>query len=148
MLEAGYSAATASAAGRVGAAQHLAQHLVAGADGGQLPAADHRSAPAEASPLVESLGKRQADLSGLRKRVGCRACRNTGYLGRTTISELLVMSEAVRSGPPPSGTPPGRELTHFPTWWRWPSRTAIAKALRRLSSSFACAIEPQSGDRA
>jgi len=55
------------------------------------------SAPAEASPLLlESLGKRQADLSGLRRRVGCRACRSTGYLGRTTISELLVMSEAVR----------------------------------------------------
>jgi general secretion pathway protein E len=55
------------------------------------------SAPAEASPLLlESLGKRRADLSGLRKRVGCRACRNTGYLGRTTISELLVMNEAVR----------------------------------------------------
>jgi general secretion pathway protein E len=55
------------------------------------------SAPAEASPLLlENLGKRRADLSGLRKRVGCRACRNTGYLGRTTISELLVMSETVR----------------------------------------------------
>jgi general secretion pathway protein E len=55
------------------------------------------SAPAEASPLLlESLGKRRADPSGLHKRVGCRACRNTGYLGRTTISELLVMNEAVR----------------------------------------------------
>ena len=55
------------------------------------------AAPAEASPLLlESLGERQRDLSGLRKRVGCRACRNTGYRGRTTISELLVMTDAVR----------------------------------------------------
>jgi general secretion pathway protein E len=57
----------------------------------------HCSVPAEASPLLlESLGKRRPDLRGLRKRVGCRACRNTGYLGRTTISELLVMNDAVR----------------------------------------------------
>lgn len=55
------------------------------------------AAPAEASPLLlESLGKRRPDLRYLRKRVGCRVCRSTGYLGRTTISELLVMTDAVR----------------------------------------------------
>lgn len=55
------------------------------------------AAPAEASPLLlESLGKRRPDLRNLRKRVGCRACRSTGYLGRTTISELLMMTDAVR----------------------------------------------------
>jgi general secretion pathway protein E len=42
------------------------------------------------------LGGLNRDLSGMRRKVGCRACRNTGYLGRTTISELLVMTDAVR----------------------------------------------------
>jgi general secretion pathway protein E len=55
------------------------------------------AAPAEASPLLlESLGGGRRDLKGVRKKVGCRACRNTGYLGRTTISELLVMTDALR----------------------------------------------------
>ena len=35
-------------------------------------------------------------MGGVRRKVGCRACRNTGYQGRTAISELLVMNEAVR----------------------------------------------------
>jgi general secretion pathway protein E len=47
-------------------------------------------------PLVERLGRRHRDLGGLRKRVGCQACRHTGYQGRTAISELLVMSETLR----------------------------------------------------
>jgi general secretion pathway protein E len=55
------------------------------------------STPARASSLIlEKLAGQRRDLSGLRTKVGCRACRNTGYRGRTTISELLVMSEAVR----------------------------------------------------
>lgn len=33
---------------------------------------------------------------GPREKVGCPACRFTGYSGRTTIWELLVMSDAVR----------------------------------------------------
>jgi general secretion pathway protein E len=45
-------------------------------------------------PLAERFGGR--DLGGLRRKVGCQACRHTGYQGRTAISELLVMSEAVR----------------------------------------------------
>lgn len=53
--------------------------------------------PAEAPPpLIERLGGRHGDLSGLRRKVGCQACRNTGYRGRTTISELLVMTDALR----------------------------------------------------
>jgi general secretion pathway protein E len=32
----------------------------------------------------------------LRQPVGCPACRNTGYAGRTTVAELLEMSDAVR----------------------------------------------------
>lgn len=53
--------------------------------------------PAQASSLIlEKLAGQSCDLSGLRARVGCPACRNTGYKGRTTISELLVMSDAIR----------------------------------------------------
>jgi general secretion pathway protein E len=55
------------------------------------------AAPLQAlPPLLERLGERHRDLSGLRRKVGCQACRNTGYQGRTTISELLVMSDALR----------------------------------------------------
>jgi general secretion pathway protein E len=55
------------------------------------------SAPAdERPPLLARLGERGRDLRRLKKKVGCQACRNTGYQGRTTISELLVMSEAIR----------------------------------------------------
>jgi type II secretory ATPase GspE/PulE/Tfp pilus assembly ATPase PilB-like protein len=32
----------------------------------------------------------------LYRPVGCEACEHTGYRGRTTILELLVMTEAVR----------------------------------------------------
>ena len=32
----------------------------------------------------------------LREKVGCEACRHTGFSGRTCIAELLVMSDAVR----------------------------------------------------
>jgi general secretion pathway protein E len=54
------------------------------------------SAPADTlPPLLSRLG-RQYDLSGLKKKVGCQVCRNTGYQGRTTIAELLVMSDAMR----------------------------------------------------
>jgi general secretion pathway protein E len=44
------------------------------------------------------------DARGLRNKVGCKVCRNTGYLGRTTISELLVVTDAVRSRVLQSGT--------------------------------------------
>jgi len=69
------------------------------------------SAPAEALPaLLERIGQRRAgsaaaiDLAGLRKRVGCTECRNTGFLGRTTISEMLVVTDRVREVMLESGT--------------------------------------------
>jgi general secretion pathway protein E len=54
--------------------------------------------PAEASPLLlEKLGAaRTRDLSGLRQKSGCPSCRNTGFVGRTTISELLTLTPPVR----------------------------------------------------
>jgi general secretion pathway protein E len=55
------------------------------------------SAPADAAPqLLERLNARNLDFRGLRRKVGCPACRNTGYQGRTTISELLVMTDTLR----------------------------------------------------
>ena len=36
------------------------------------------------------------DLSGSREPVGCEACGGTGYSGRTTISELLVIDDSMR----------------------------------------------------
>jgi general secretion pathway protein E len=36
------------------------------------------------------------DLSRCRDRVGCEACGGTGYSGRTTISELLVIDDSIR----------------------------------------------------
>ena len=36
------------------------------------------------------------DLSGCREAVGCEACSGTGYRGRTTICELLVIDDRVR----------------------------------------------------
>jgi general secretion pathway protein E len=57
----------------------------------------HCSKPAPASSqILEKLAGQNRDLSGLRTKVGCPACRNTGYRGRTTISELLVVGDAVR----------------------------------------------------
>jgi len=67
-------------------AQRLVRRLCAGC-----------AAPAQAlPPLLERLGEPHGDLSGLRRKVGCQSCRNTGYQGRTTISELLVVSDALR----------------------------------------------------
>ncbi len=55
------------------------------------------SRPTQASALIlEKLAGQNHDLSGLRAKAGCDACRNTGYSGRTTISELLVMNDTVR----------------------------------------------------
>lgn len=41
-------------------------------------------------------GNPQVDWSHSREPVGCEACGNTGYSGRTTISELLVIDDSVR----------------------------------------------------
>ncbi len=60
--------------------------------------------PAEQSQsLIERLRREAANGSCVarsegapREKVGCQACRFTGFAGRTTIWELLVMSDAVR----------------------------------------------------
>ncbi|MEH2515710.1 general secretion pathway protein E [Bradyrhizobium sp. AZCC 1610] len=41
-------------------------------------------------------GNPRIDWSHSREPVGCEACGNTGYSGRTTISELLVVDDAIR----------------------------------------------------
>lgn len=65
----------------------------------------HCSVPAPASPELLSC-KREIvsdrdwpsyDVGSIRRPVGCEKCRSTGFLGRTTVSELLIMSEPVRS---------------------------------------------------
>ncbi len=38
----------------------------------------------------------ETDLSNSREAVGCEACMGTGYSGRTTISELLVIDDGIR----------------------------------------------------
>jgi general secretion pathway protein E len=38
----------------------------------------------------------EIDLSRSRERVGCEVCGGTGYSGRTTISELLVIDDRIR----------------------------------------------------
>ena len=45
----------------------------------------------DSSPDMES-----PDKIVLYKAIGCEACAQTGYLGRTVISELLVLSESIR----------------------------------------------------
>ncbi len=71
------------------------------------------AAPAEAAQLLLERLRHQpdgvvrtlpSDASGLRSKVGCKVCRNTGYLGRTTISELLVVTDQVRRQVLESGT--------------------------------------------
>ena len=63
------------------------------------------AAPAEAPPVlidsIESAGLGDAvrqgpGLRSLRRPVGCPACRRTGFRGRTTVSELLIMSDGVQ----------------------------------------------------
>lgn len=62
-----------------------------------------RLCPACAEPatvtaaLLDRLGAHGRTLDGLRQKVGCPSCRNTGFVGRTTISELLTLSPDVRA---------------------------------------------------
>jgi len=56
----------------------------------------HCSRPADADPWVhrtpalEALGPPR-----LKREVGCDACRGSGFIGRTTVSELLAMDERI-----------------------------------------------------
>jgi general secretion pathway protein E len=61
--------------------------------------------PAKPSPVLmdclrqEGVGHlldRGGALDGVRQPVGCPACRQTGFRGRTTVSELLAMSNSVQ----------------------------------------------------
>jgi general secretion pathway protein E len=63
------------------------------------------AAPAEPTPVlidsIRSAGlvdavQQGGGLGRLRRPVGCAACRQTGFRGRTTVSELLVMSDTVQ----------------------------------------------------
>ena len=44
--------------------------------------------------LAASTG--EVDLSNSREPIGCEACAGTGYRGRTTISEILVVDDGIR----------------------------------------------------
>jgi general secretion pathway protein E len=60
----------------------------------------HCKAPHEPSDLeMKNLGMTQADLADakIHKAVGCNKCNNKGYIGRTLIQELLVVTEEVRT---------------------------------------------------
>ncbi len=46
---------------------------------------------------VRLLGAGRGDLVGARRGSGCEGCRDTGYVGRIGIYELLVMDEAMRA---------------------------------------------------
>ncbi|WP_088343229.1 MULTISPECIES: GspE/PulE family protein [Rhodomicrobium] len=60
---------------------------------------DQCAAPAEPSPvLIDSIGRAglAKTASTPRHPVGCPACRQTGFRGRTTVAELLLMSTGVQ----------------------------------------------------
>jgi len=87
--------------------------------------------PAEASSaLLQKLRGREVDLSGLRQKSGCPACRHTGFSGRTTISELLVMDEAVRERTLKSGTETAIEVAAIESGMITIFDDGLAKALR------------------
>ena len=53
--------------------------------------------PHDPSPaMLERIGHRRAQDAAFFEGGGCRACRNTGYLGRTGLFELLRVTERVR----------------------------------------------------
>ena len=96
------------------------------------------AAPAGASPLLlEKLRQRSGivpveavDLSGLRKKVGCAACRHTGFLGRTTISEMLAVTDRVREGMLESGTEAAIQVAALEGGMVTMFENGFAKALR------------------
>ncbi len=52
--------------------------------------------PAELLALLGEADRHRADAATVFEPVGCEACENTGFRGRTGILELLVMSDPVR----------------------------------------------------
>jgi len=56
----------------------------------------HCSKPAELSPeYLDSIGFPHEGREGIRQPVGCRECRQSGYLGRMAIMEICVLSRKV-----------------------------------------------------
>jgi general secretion pathway protein E len=45
--------------------------------------------------IFEEQGASHGNLDNVREPVGCSACRNTGYYGRTTIHELLIVDQSI-----------------------------------------------------
>jgi general secretion pathway protein E len=75
-------------------------------------------------------GSSVAAAQGLRKKVGCEACRYTGFAGRTCIAELLVMSDAVRDRILSSGTERGVEEAAVQSGMLTMLQDGLAKAFR------------------
>jgi len=46
--------------------------------------------------ISQPISAHPVDMSGSRESVGCAACGGTGYQGRTTVSELLVVDDEIR----------------------------------------------------
>jgi general secretion pathway protein E len=97
------------------------------------------SAPAEASPLLldklrqgpaGASPRTAADLEGLRRKMGCPTCRHTGFLGRTTISELLVVTDTVRERMLQSGTEAAVQAAALESGMVTMFDDGLAKALR------------------
>jgi len=53
---------------------------------------------AEARNVIASVGLDADAAATVHRAVGCAACADTGYSGRTAISELLEIDDAVRAG--------------------------------------------------
>ena len=60
------------------------------------PACKTPDEPASARLALRLHQDDHGEASTVYKAVGCPACKGTGYLGRTTISELMVMSDTLR----------------------------------------------------
>jgi general secretion pathway protein E len=69
----------------------LAQRLV------RMLCQDCRQAYVPSEAELVRIGLKPSDLKGpIYRPAGCRACRNTGYRGRTAIQELMVMDDDAR----------------------------------------------------
>jgi len=62
----------------------------------QICARSHSDGGRMHGKLRMALPEGMLDWSGCREAVGCEACGGTGYSGRTTISELLVVDDRIR----------------------------------------------------
>jgi general secretion pathway protein E len=89
------------------------------------------SVPTEADPaLIERLGGDIRSLRGLRAKHGCPLCRQTGFQGRTTVSELLVMDASVCEPLLDSGTEAAIETAAIKSGMTTMFQDGLGKALR------------------